>query len=254
MIKLNRPSAAPKVLVEHEAEWTQELMNEIAKHGSYEKIPKKLKDKILSKYAHEDIKKALFDSSNEKCAFCESKPAESGNIEIEHFAPKSIYPERTFQWNNFLPSCRKCNQHKKIHDTLLEPILNPYNHDPEDALIYDFLKIKAKKESLLFDKAELTIKVCKLNHGGLIEGRSKYLVILTGYIQELESKILEIETADTKRKRRNRLESLRDSLYYVQRLTFPEGKYSGYCKFYLSSQEAYIKAVKLIKELDSIED
>ena len=104
MIKLQR-KPKPQILVENEKTWTINLLGSISKYGSYKKIPKKEKEKLLVHYRHEQIKSVLFDSSLEKCAFCETKPSESGNIEVEHFVPKSMYPVSTFDWLLKLKGC-----------------------------------------------------------------------------------------------------------------------------------------------------
>lgn len=42
---------------------------------------------------------------NARCMFCEDSAA----TEIEHFRPKSLYPELVFEWANFLYACGECN-------------------------------------------------------------------------------------------------------------------------------------------------
>ena len=54
-----------------------------------------------------------------RCHYCEDATAH----EVEHFRPKSLYPEHTFLWPNYLFACDLCNNgHKKakfaIFDTL----------------------------------------------------------------------------------------------------------------------------------------
>jgi uncharacterized protein (TIGR02646 family) len=77
------------------------------------------------------IKKALLEMSNYKCAYSEVKLQEEGKyMEVEHFLPKSIYPDKVVEWNNLLPASKFCNgkkgdrTHKVIH-----PIKdNPKHH------------------------------------------------------------------------------------------------------------------------------
>lgn len=40
-----------------------------------------------------------------RCAYCEDSAAD----EIEHIYPKSLFPDRTFVWGNYLYSCGPCN-------------------------------------------------------------------------------------------------------------------------------------------------
>lgn len=254
MIKLEKPAITPAILVTHQLEWTTQLLKEISRYGTYKNIPKDIKEKLLPNYRHTEIKDALFRSSNNKCAFCESKPGESGNIEVEHFFPKSIYPEKTFEWENLLPSCRKCNEAKGTHNTGTDPILNPYTTNPSDSLFYDFIEIKAVRESPQYLVAERTIEVCDLNATRLVGARADILMNITGYVNQLKVTIQDIEAADTARKRRNKIINLRNSLELAQRLTLPKEKYSGFCKFYLQKQEAYHTALHLVSELGDSED
>ena len=44
----------------------------------------------------------------ERCCWCEDSAA----TDIEHIWPKSLYPQRTFRWENYLLACAGCNRHK----------------------------------------------------------------------------------------------------------------------------------------------
>jgi len=43
------------------------------------------------------------------CVYCESNTG----AQIEHFRPKSCFPECAFDWENFLPACGECNLMKR---------------------------------------------------------------------------------------------------------------------------------------------
>ncbi len=43
-----------------------------------------------------------------RCVYCEDSRAR----DIEHIWPKSLYPERVFQWRNYLYACDRCNGNK----------------------------------------------------------------------------------------------------------------------------------------------
>jgi 5-methylcytosine-specific restriction endonuclease McrA len=123
MIKLQRPPE-PQKLIDNNAAWQQSLNAAIATHGSYKAIPDAEREKLIRHYKDAAVKTPLFESSHQKCAYCECNATEGGYIEIDHFRPKSIYPESVFEWNNLLPSCRQCNGMKSDHDTGAEPIIN----------------------------------------------------------------------------------------------------------------------------------
>ncbi len=52
-----------------------------------------------NRYRHKQVKDALVTMFHGKCAYCESKITVVTYRSIEHFHPKSIYPELTFEWN-----------------------------------------------------------------------------------------------------------------------------------------------------------
>lgn len=105
------------------------------------------------------IKKKLLDFSFGKCAFCECKANEgSVYVEVEHFLPKKIYPERVVEWENLLPSCKRCNGEKGEHDTGLEQIVNPTLDNPSEHFSLIGCRFHAKT-----DLGRRTIEVINLN-------------------------------------------------------------------------------------------
>lgn len=58
----------------------------------------------------EEIRRALGDACRgaRRCMYCEDSAAN----EIDHFKPKSFYPELTFAWLNYLYACGGCNRSK----------------------------------------------------------------------------------------------------------------------------------------------
>lgn len=245
MIRIMK-GAAPQVLVDHQKEWTDDLLNAVSHYGGYDKIPTGQKKKLLVHYRHDDIKKSLFRSSHYKCAFCECRPGESGYIEVEHFAPKSIYPELTFSWDNLLPVCRKCNDDKSAFDTQTTPIINPSEEDPEKLITYNMLVMEPAPGSGDEVKAKNTIEVCNLNSPRLYKARSELLVSLTGYMDSLKKEIEDISDADTPEKKRRRITNLSNSLEIVDALLQDNSTYSGYCKWFVLQQPIYQKAKQII--------
>lgn len=245
MIHIEKDKTPPSILVQNKYKWTEELKNNIAKYGDYEKIPLSIKNAMWVHYRHHDIKEKLFASSHQKCAFCEAKPAESGNIEVEHFKPKSLYPELAFEWDNFLPVCRKCNDSKSNHDTGKEPIVDPSSDDPETIFTYNFINIVPKD-----DKNEIatkTIEICDLNSERLYEARAKLLKALCSHEKQVKAWVKEILSADTDRKRINRINRLRDSMEILEGLINSEQPYAGFCRYFLNNSNVYQEAKKIIE-------
>ena len=245
MIKLEREDE-PKVMVDNKAQWQKDLQDAIALYGSYKDIPDKIKKKLTSFYRNEAVRDGLTKSSFGKCAFCECIPSEGGNIEIEHFKPKSEYPEFTFEWENFLPSCRRCNGFKGAHDTVVEPIINPYDIDPKNAFHFVDIEIKASITDIKHI-AEKTIEVCGLNTLRLWKPRAEILLSLRIFTRSIEEAIAELSNADTARKKAVRINKLREAIDTIEMLTDSSEKYSSFCRDFLERSEAYLKAKYLVE-------
>lgn len=102
----------------------------------------------------------LLEYSKNKCAYCECDiTEESKYLEVEHFHHKDEYPDEVVNWENLLPSCKKCNGAKGSHDTKAEPIINPCDIDPKTHLELKNYRLKGKD-----DLGKLTISVLDLNN------------------------------------------------------------------------------------------
>lgn len=247
MIKIQK-QAAPQVLIDNKTTWTQNLLDAISTHGEYSRIPKSEKDSLLTHYRHKDIQEALFVSSHKKCAFCECKPGESGNIEVEHFEPKSLYPDLAFEWDNLLPSCRKCNEAKSDTDTRATPIINPSIDNPEEFLTYSFLRIIPLAECGQEEKAQHTIDICNLNCERLYKARAELMKSITEYVDELKDKIEWISEADTNQKRKVRITKLKNSIEVIESLIAAESAFSGYAKWFVEKHPEYREAKRIVSE------
>lgn len=243
MIKLERPVNAPLILINNQQKWTNILLALVKKYGSYEEIPAKIKESAIKYYRHKDIKNALFPTSYRKCAFCEVFPEDSGHIEVEHFNPKSIYPEETFQWDNLLPACRKCNGSKDDHDTKSIPIVNPYLDNPDDFFDVISIELKAKNEI-----AENTIEVCQLKGTRLLR---PYADLLIQFQNDLKDALNELTTKDTPIKRKNHLNKIREAIERLETLMKPNAQYSFFCRKTITASEVYQMAKLLLEPKDS---
>ena len=142
MIKLQRP---PKPM---------ELTNDLQKQ-----LTDEFKLTGKSVWNVEFIKLALLSLSHNKCCFCESCIVEESKyIEVEHFYPKSKYPDLVMEWDNLLPVCKKCNATKSAHDTKIEPIIDPTKDDPKRHLKLWNYRIKG-----VDDLGAMTVSVLNLN-------------------------------------------------------------------------------------------
>ncbi|ART83794.1 HNH endonuclease [Oceanisphaera profunda] len=246
MVKLERANE-PEILIDNKAKWTSDLLTAVRDNGGYKKIPAKDKEKLITYYRHQAIKDSLFPSSENKCAFCECKPSEGGNIEVEHFEPKSIYPDKTFEWTNFLPCCRRCNGDKSDHDTVVEPILNPYDENPSNVFFYEDIQMKVQ-DCDLKSKGLKTIEVCGLNSLRLWKPRAALLINLRIFSSSIEDAIKIYSEAETDRKKNIRIKNIREAVDTIEMLIEPSEKYSHFCSVFLHTCASYQKAKKVISE------
>lgn len=128
MIKLEK-RPIPNRLKENEAAWTKAVVDK--KNAGQIPTPAE-----LGRYRHPDIKAVLVDETAGKCAYCESKLQHIHHGDVEHIYPKSLAPEKTFEWQNLTLACEICNQNKSNKDPLLEYIIDPYQTDPEEHLFF----------------------------------------------------------------------------------------------------------------------
>ncbi|MDF7816563.1 hypothetical protein P1X15_03115 [Runella sp. MFBS21] len=105
------------------------------------------------------IAEPLLAMSNGKCCFSECKLQEEGKyLEVEHFYPKSLYPDEVVKWENLLPISSACNKAKRDHDTRTIPIINPRYDNPREHLYFQGYRFKPKTE-----KGRESIEVLNLN-------------------------------------------------------------------------------------------
>lgn len=94
------------------------------------------------------IKEALLELSKEKCCYCECNiKEESKYMEVEHFLPKKYYPDLVVDWDNLLPSCKRCNLNKGEHDPNKEYIINPCKDDPKVHIAMKNYRLKPKDQT-----------------------------------------------------------------------------------------------------------
>ncbi len=111
----------------------QSLINDPNATASQIKRAKKKVDDAQSKC--KGVKNVLKEMFHGKCAYCESKVTHVTYGAIEHFHPKSKYPDLTFEWSNLLFSCDVCNDasHKGVQFPL-DIHENPLLIDPTDGI------------------------------------------------------------------------------------------------------------------------
>jgi len=124
-----------------------------------DRLTQEFKSTGKSVWNRDFIKTALLEYSNDKCCYCEANiNEESKYLEVEHFHHKDMYKDEVLDWENLLPSCKKCNGTKNDHDTVIEPIIKPTDVNPRLHLKYWRYRIKG-----IDDLGKMTVSVLNLN-------------------------------------------------------------------------------------------
>jgi 5-methylcytosine-specific restriction endonuclease McrA len=200
------------------------------------------------KQAFRDIRDTLSDMciGPIRCAYCEDSMAD----EIEHIYPKTLFPEKTFLWSNYLFACGPCNGPKRAKygylngDQLEEfvrrrkgPILppppgqaaliDPRSEDPTSFLDLDLGGVTQDGMSLdpTFEfvpswglnridasRAEFTIRTLGLNREVLRAARKN---AFGGF----RARLKEFVSEKKKNERQARLDELRDDILHSPHLS-----------------------------------
>jgi hypothetical protein len=166
-------------------------------------------------------------------------------MEVEHYKPKSLYPESIFEWANLLPACRRCNGIKGTHDTGAEPIINPYDTDHDEAFVYKRIQIKAR-DGAYFEMATKTIEVCCLNDMRFLNSRAKIMPKLENAVISLEEAIRQYHSITSEKEKQKYLRNIKKALSTIDLTQENTETYAGFCRSFFKNDDAYNKAKELI--------
>ena len=187
------------------------------------------------------LKESLLDLSKRKCAYCECK-LQVGPIyvEVEHFEDKANNSNKVLEWDNLLPSCKRCNGAKGTHDVISTPIVNPFVDNPQDEFFIRRYRIKGKTQ-----KGKETEGVINLNDQtkAVIE-RFEIGEKLEDLIDTCKNKLDLFVAYSITRRKNEFLNSFNRMLLECQ----PNSDYSATCATILHSNEVYQE----IKELTEV--
>jgi uncharacterized protein (TIGR02646 family) len=201
-----------------------------------------------SVWKKEFIAKQLLAMSNGKCCFSECKLREEGKYpEVEHFAPKSLYPDDVVKWENLLPISSACNKAKGDHDTINEPIINPRYEDPKEHFYFQGYRFKSKTA-----KGKLSIDVLNLNDRILwVNKRFEIGDKAVERLEEISTKIKEYDQSPLKSipKRNSIIRQLRNLFYEGT----PKAEYSSVVASYLLNDDDF-QVIKGLMQKNSLWD
>jgi uncharacterized protein (TIGR02646 family) len=182
MIRISRDSA-PAVLTRYAVKWKTALLNARERLATARREDKAAARRAVAlaeeKYRHKQVKATLVNMFHGKCAYCESKITHVDYGHIEHYRPKSRFPDLTFEWTNLLFACCICNGAEHKGDRFPEetdngPLVNPCDDEPAEHLHFQY-DPESKLASVygLTPRGETTEKLLGLNRHDLRKERSR---------------------------------------------------------------------------------
>lgn len=168
----------PQILVQRGDQWRGELLAVLAQGG-------KPTEAMKSRYRHPQIKDALIDETDGKCAYCESKLRHITHGDIEHIVPKSKVPAKAYEWENLTLACDVCNENKGdtySDDPALsqDALVDPYIDVPEDHFLFCREVVTPRPDSM---RGLATEQVIKLTRNALVERRRERMNFIDGLVR-----------------------------------------------------------------------
>lgn len=112
------------------------------------------------------------------CAYCE----EVCEGQVDHFRPKSKFPELVYEWSNWLLSCQPCNHSKWAkwpEEGYVDPCSATQQDRPEQYFTFDTLTgeilPRANLDPVRQDRARLMIEHLRLNRPQHLKKRRRLL-------------------------------------------------------------------------------
>lgn len=160
----------------------------------------------------DDLKTALSQMSEGKCAYCEVRLGEGpAYLEVEHFYAKTHHPGRVLDWANLLPACRRCNGKKGDWDVALpgQMIVDPVLTAPKSHIRLD----EAYRPIGLTPEGETAILEIALDDIGRL-GVMRYKIGETfkRKLEDLHDRYTALAAAAAPRQRRQTIRKIKDAL------------------------------------------
>ena len=173
------------------------------------------------------IRETLLNGTQHKCCYCEKQIGLGfPDMHIDHYRPKSLYPDLVVEWDNLMPCCGDCNRSKSNHDTVKMPIVNPFIDEPKN---YFFLKdFRYKAIDNRYDSvANTTINILGLND--LDKKCKNRYIIVTKILDDLNALLNNAQRNKDVLKTDIALSnSIKRRLCGILRLCTPEAEYSAF--------------------------
>lgn len=243
MIKVIKGDA-PSILKEKGNLWTDELTSAIAQYGSFSALPLKEKSIISKRYGDSSIRQAL-QGKRAKCVYCESPLNVSGDEQVEHYYPKSRYPEQTFVWDNLFPACMICNRSKGDFDTKNNPFVHPVDDDPEDHFTYEDCMIVPRDSNDI--SAKNVIEQCDLTRTELCRAHAELIGEFHAFRNELEKRIKEYDSLKSNKRKEGVAISMLDAFKNLNQMAGCDKGYAGFIRYLIRNSRTIKEALIRVK-------
>jgi len=205
MIRVNRPTEAPAVLIDDGATRTAQFREEVDLHTGAFRDGSRTFFFDPDIYGHQSVKGELRRMQHNKCCFCEAYVPHISSGDVEHFRPKAGFRQHedgplerpgyywlAYEWTNLLFCCEICNRRHKRN---LVPLADPANRaraygDPIERESPLFVNPAAEDPAQFISfheevpfavagspKGEATIRALGLDREELSDDRLRHLII-----------------------------------------------------------------------------
>ena len=151
-------------------------MHKVKRNKAPETLVRKQKNVIIKEYNKNDWKltnkermdllESLCDMYSGCCAYCEGSLNITSSAHIDHFRPRNLFPQLTYEYDNLNYSCEKCNRNKSnLWD---EDYFSPSEENPEK-----HIKFKGILACKLDDRGQKMIDLLKLNDNNRLKLKEK---------------------------------------------------------------------------------
>lgn len=144
----------PAILLARSESWTLEYLS-----ARRDRDLGNMRKKLPSRYTHPEIRDMLALETGHKCAYCESSIEQVGFPHVEHIRPKSKFPELVVEWVNLTVGCEICNKYKGDYYDEDEPLLNPYDDEPDRHLVFAGSMVRQRPGDELGERTVLRLKL-----------------------------------------------------------------------------------------------
>ena len=126
-----------------------------------------------------DLVRELAAITKNHCSFCDAYPmGRRIKYTIEHFRPKTKFPEEAYKWGNLFLCCGLCQEKREEFDEcLLKPDENYYSFDKYFEIDWPTGELIPNRDASEQDqaRARITIRIYRLNNNGKPDDRLEEL-------------------------------------------------------------------------------